>query len=124
MSTGQKGPQGLRLNGVKYVVTRTVPDPLTIYAKVRQAASQSVSQASFVLRPPAAAAAAADQGGLLLVLLVGGGGGAQGGGGGCCLTKTGHTILAATWLQEKGHTGPGCNMAVEKLGEYLREKQF
>ena len=31
--TGQKGPQGLRLNGVKYIVTRSVPDPVTIYGK-------------------------------------------------------------------------------------------
>ena len=48
----------------------------------------------------------------------------QGGGGGCCLTKTAHVIIIATWSQEKGQTGPACHQAVEKLGDYLREKQF
>ena len=34
MATGHKGPQGLRINGVKFVVTRTQPDPLVVYGKV------------------------------------------------------------------------------------------
>jgi len=48
----------------------------------------------------------------------------QGGGGGACLTKTTHTIIVGTWLQEKGQSASNCNAAVEKLGEYLREKGF
>ena len=33
VKTGQKGPQGLRLNGEKYIVTRTLPEPFTVYGK-------------------------------------------------------------------------------------------
>ena len=44
--------------------------------------------------------------------------------GGACLTRTEKTIVIGTY-QEGVSSGPGaCNVAVEKLGEYLREKGF
>jgi hypothetical protein len=42
MSTGQKGPQGLRVQGNKYIVTRTVPEPMVVYAKVCGVVRQAV----------------------------------------------------------------------------------
>lgn len=39
-TTGQKPSQGLRINGEKYTVLRTMPEPFTIYGKkVRFAAA-------------------------------------------------------------------------------------
>jgi hypothetical protein len=32
-ATGQKPAQGLRINGEKYTVLRTTPEPFTIYGK-------------------------------------------------------------------------------------------
>ena len=44
--------------------------------------------------------------------------------GGICLTKTNQCIIVGVYDEDQGHTAGNCNMAVEKLGDYLRANNF
>ena len=80
MATGTKPTAGLRINGDKYMVLRTLPDPMTVYGK----------------KPK----------------------------GGICITKTAQCIIVGVYDEDAGQTSGGCNLAVENLGDYLRNAGF
>ena len=98
MQTGKKGPQGLRFNGEKFMVLRTTPEPVTVIGK-------KVGARALPFPPCMTCVCLKTKGGI-------------------CITRTAKCIVVGTFDENLDQTAGVCNIAVEKLGDYLRNHQF